>query len=181
MNTKEDKLNNVEDANIISILLDLDCVSGNANLVNFENDGEVDHTVFIKVKLDEGAYVVSSLPRNSSQIFITVTDGDPNTIAFLISEIDRANKTRHFKMNDVVRFSNEYMSENGRVGVILLPVSVSNLVSEIAHIRSLSGAPYEVFLCVFLSEEEYIHKKNFGFNSLMDKFTEENKDLISIG
>jgi hypothetical protein len=151
-----------------------------ARLLNFESETGTEYTAYVKLNVSEDIYIVFNLPTNSNKLFMTVTDGDPESIAYLISELESADKSRAFKLRDTVRFNNDYLIKNDKVGVLLLPASVSNVLSKLSNFGSLSGKVFELSLCVFISAEEDSFQKNFGNDGLMDKFSRENKDLIAI-
>lgn len=167
-------------ANIISKILDLEISGDKATMLNFESAGNIDNTAYIRLDLEEDIFIVCTLPVGSGKIFVTVTDGDPEIISFLLSEIARNDLTINYRMRDIVRFSNEYLELNGKIGVIILPVLVSNVLCNIGQIEYLNGCFYEMYLCTFISVEDYEYYKSFGVDALLDKFKLENKDLISI-
>ena len=169
-----------EHASIISKVLDLELADDKASMLNFESGENVDFTTYVKLNVTEDIFIVLTLPTDSNKVFFTVTDGNPEIIAFLLSEIERTDLTKGFGMRDTIRFNHEYLIENDKVGVMLLPISVSNVLSEITEIKTLSGKPYELYLCTFISADDYACNKNLGSDALMDKFSRENKDLISI-
>ena len=173
-------VNEKEHAHIIAQVLELELTQDKANMLNFESGELVDHTAYIKLDFEEDIFIVFTLPCGSNKIFITVTDGEPEIISFLLSEIERADVTKTFRFRDTIRFNHEYLIKHDKVGVILLPITVSNILSKIAELKALDEQAYESYLCTFISADEYACNMNFGSDALMDKFARENKDLIAI-
>jgi hypothetical protein len=169
-----------EHAHIINNVLELELATDKAKLLNFDSGTGTEYTAYVKLNVSEEIYIVFNLPTNSNKLFMTVTDGDPESIAYLISELENADKSKGFKVRDTVRFNNDYLIKNDKVGVLLLPAAVSNILSDLGNFNSLSDEAYELLLCVFISAEDYSFQKNFGNDGLMDKFARENRDLIAI-
>lgn len=170
-----------EHANVIAQVLDLEITCDSAQMLNFESGEGTDHTAYVKLDGDYDIFVVFNLPGATNKIFFTVTDGDPEVVSYLVSEIEQADILHNFRVRDTVRFNHEYLVQNAKVGVLLLPIAVSNVLSGLKDIHNLEGDKYELYLCTFISAEDYAFQRNFGFDELMDKFSRENRDLIAIG
>jgi len=133
-----------------------------------------------KVKPDDDINVIFNLPIESSTCFITVSDGDPTLIRGLLSNLEQCEiNGDRIKKNDVLRYESQELKDNGVCALVLLPISVSGVLSELDETLEIAGRLYTFHLVVFVSEQEYTLWKHSGMKALASHFDEIDKDLIS--
>jgi hypothetical protein len=71
-------------------------------------------------------------------------------------------------------------TEDGRVAMLLLEPSASNLLREVPDEVVADEHRYECHMIVFLNDSEYRTKTEAGLPALLGQFQTEKKDLISL-
>ncbi len=67
----------------------------------------------------------------------------------------------------------------GVFGVLFVPTVVAGILSDLEMKLNKDGKSYYFLLFVFLSEEECNFIKEFGYEALLDKLEESNRDLMT--
>lgn len=165
---------------ILHTLMESPLFSDEANLMRFEDDSGILRAAYISSE-EEGVNLFCNLPTKSEKIFLTVSDGEPEKIARYMSHLEEVDATRNqLSARDVVIFSDTYLSENQKVGILLLPARVSSALNHVPDEISFEGKSYLTFLVVFIRDTEYEIWKEKGCDFLLDLFDRENRDLIGI-
>ena len=168
-------------AKVLHNLMDDKIFEDEATILNFRDTEKNLKGAYIKSTDDYSVSLCCNLPLLNNKLFLTVSDGSPDAVTGLMSQLEEITaKNTDIGMHHVVRFNDEYFLENGVVGVLLLPISVSPALKHVSSEISYKGDKIELFLVVFLSKEEYLFWKAKGNNELMSKFEKDDKNLISI-
>lgn len=168
-------------AKVLHNLMDDKIFEDEATLLSFRDSAKVLKGAYIKSTDDQSVSLCCNLPLLNNKLFLTVSDGCPNAVTGLMSQLEEITANNaEIDMYHAVRFNDEYFLEKGVVGVLLLPISVSPALKHVSPEIHYKGDKIELFLVVFLSEEEYLFWKAKGNNQLMDKFEKDDKDLVSM-
>lgn len=130
---------------------------------------------------DDEINFVFNLPSSGGHIFLTVTDGEEAEIKKIVATLeDYELSGTKLAVGNYVAIPSEYLERNGRVGIVLLKMETIGVLRDFPEFLKLGEVQYHFVLVVFISHEEYEFKKKFGHDALMDRFSKEDKDLISI-
>lgn len=168
-------------AKILDIVMDIKAFEKKAKLLNFEDSNRILKTAYVKAKNEENLHVVFNLPTLSNKIFITISDGDPEQVAAIMSHLEDIDASKsELDYSHVVRFNEEYFIKHGKIGVILLPIAVSPPLKFLSNTSLHDLYSSTLYLVVFITSDEYEYWKNEGHNRLMEKFERDEKDLICL-
>lgn len=118
---------------ILHALMESKLFSDEAELMRFEDDAGLLRAAYIGSE-EIGVNLVFNLPTISSKLFLTVSDGDPEKIARYMSHLEEVDASRNeLNVRDVVIFSDDYLKENDKVGVLLLPIRVSPALNHVPN------------------------------------------------
>jgi hypothetical protein len=129
---------------------------------------------------ERGIYGIFTLPASSdNHIFITITDGDPDEIADILSKVADYSREHNIEFGHTFQLENESaMLQAGRVAVTLLRVDAAKPLSDVPDTLNINELQYQAHLVVFLDQSEYKIKLDKGLGALLDKMESHNKDLI---
>ena len=129
-----------------------------------------------RVHFDGNINVIFTLQSCSNNIFLTVSDGDPEKVSHLLAQLERYDSEGNLCFGEKYRNRNEYLSTKKRYGLVLIRPKKLPFLNYLPD-----GMDGDVcfFLVVFLSEMEYRIKLEKGLDALIDLFEENDKDLIS--
>ena len=168
-------------ANILHVLMENPLFEDNSHLLSFSENGEKLMCAYIRGEEDKSICAVFNLPTVTDKLFLTVSDGDPEKIARVMAHLEETDVTNCLHKTDICRFDYSYLQDHNKIGVMLLSIKVSPVFDDLKDEMVFSGKKIKPFLVVFISQEEYDYWKKFGLNALMDYFSENDKDLVSIG
>ena len=167
-------------AGIVAAVLSNELFEDEANLIRFEGENSIQKCAYAGSQEDNTVNAVFTLPSHSHKVFLTVSDGDPREIARTLAHLDEVDSRNCIHTGDVVRFSTEYMENYQKIGVVLLHIDVSPALCGLAEELAFEEKVYTPMLVLFLSMEEYLVWKDYGFGALMKQFEEKGRDLVSI-
>lgn len=174
MSSKQDILN----AKVVDQILSVEFVQPECEIFRL-NDFNGDYYRQMVAEVAEDINVVSSLPTiGNHNIFILATDGPTAFIRKVIANIEQSDNGS-FKFGSVMLLDSPELKDRGYVGVIFLPVATSNVLRDLPNKFVCDNVEYSFKLVVFITSNEYRTWKQMGHDSLMDLFTESNKDLIA--
>ena len=147
----------------------------------FSNDGHSYVQGVADILPDPDLKVYFSIPRNTRNIFITVSDGVGSVVRKVIGNIEQldVNDVSYFNRRQIVRFENENLNKQGIYGIVLLPLSVSGILDSIHEKFDFDNEEYCFHLVTMLSKAEMEVWEKDGFDSLMDLFDHTDKDLLT--
>ena len=146
--------------------------------VNFVEDDLSIECAYIQAKDDTSVYLVLCLPKFSDRIFFSISDGLPDNIARYVAHVAEVDSKKNIDITHVIQFSDEYMEENGVVGVLLSSHKLSKVFQAIDHEFVKHNMILKPIFLIFISHVEYRVWKESGNNSLMDYFSKTKKDVI---
>jgi hypothetical protein len=165
---------------IVNTVINNDLFCDDCNLYYFEKaDGTKRHQAVSTLRDDVNLHVIFSIPTNTHNIYITVSDGDANLIRQLFATLEDIEGHEQIGIGCVQLFDDTRLIENDVRGIILLPIITSNILNFLPNQFEINGVNYNFILVVFLSTKEYQQWEIKGHDALIDYFIENEKDLIA--
>lgn len=127
----------------------------------------------------EGLTLVCALPTKLNRVFISITDGNPKEIGKILGGIQSYHENRAaLSFGDTVPiYTNQYALDNGWFAGLLMEPSI--LFEGFDGMFTCGEKSYDLSLVIFVSDEEHTFKVSHGFDALLDKFDEVERDLIT--
>jgi hypothetical protein len=171
----------VLDAKILDAVFSLEGVGASCSLHRLEaDDGQTYRQAVIDLAEDLRGSLTLTLPdAKSRSIFLMASEAPPDLIRRLLAYLEQVNESRHLVVGNLVPLDAPELRERFVGGVLLLPVSTSNLLASLPAVLSLEGADYSCLLVVFLTFAEIEVWQKSGHDALMDLFELEEKDLFA--
>ena len=165
---------------ILNAVIGNDLFNDDRNLYYFERkDGVKRYQAVITLQSDVNLHVIFSIPTNTNNIYITVSDGDTHLIRQLFATLEDSEEHEQVGIGCVQLFNDIRLITNDVKGVILLPINTSNILNFLPDQIEINEVNYHFLLVVFLSTNEYVEWQTKGHDALMDYFIENEKDLVS--
>jgi len=170
-------------AKIANFFLELPTLDDECELFAIEDDRNVYRQGMVKVNTENEINVSFSFPHlsDSENVYVIASEGEPSLVRRLIANIQQLDNDSDVKLGNIQIFNSADLESIGIVGVILLPIEVSNLLCDLPDRFEYDCKDYKFLLVVPLSTKEHEVWKSDGHDALMDFFEETNKDLISFG
>lgn len=120
-----------------------------------------------------------SLPKNSNQSFICVTDADDSEIGKVVASLQSYHETKSSLSfgHTVPLITNEYVTNHHWYAALLL--SVDTLFDGFENSIEQEGLNYDVQLVCFITNDEHTKKVNEGLDALLDEFEACDRDIVS--
>jgi len=151
-------------------------------MLSFEgSSGKWRHQAVALARDDANIACVFSLPTESRNIYVTVSDGDRTVIRRVLATLEDTEAESSVVLGNVLLLDAPELRERDIVGVILLPPNLSGVLRHLPLDITVGSAPYRFLLVVFLSKREHEVWKAEGHDALMDLFDSTDKDLITFG
>lgn len=167
-------------ASVVNQILDTDLVNEECELFYFErSDGLKRHQAVTTLKEHPAIAVISSLPTDTTNIFITVLDGDTTLVRQILATIEDINSESVLKFGNVQLFDSPELQIRDIRGAIFLSTETSNILNFLPQQLKINGIDYQFLLVTFITFQEYMIWQERGHDGLMDYFIEVDKDLIS--
>ncbi len=165
---------------ILNAMIGNDLFNDDCNLYYFEReDGVKRYQAVSTLHGDVSLQVIFAIPTNTNNIYITVSDGDTHLIRQLFATLEDIEGHEQIGMGCVQLFDDTRLIENDVRGIILLPITTSNILNFLPDQIEINEVNYHFLLVVFLSTNEYVEWQTKGHDALMDYFIENEKDLVS--
>ncbi|MES2318408.1 MAG: hypothetical protein V4631_13045 [Pseudomonadota bacterium] len=143
--------------------------------------GRKQHSVMFDCKFDETAKLFLSLPTITKNIYVTITDGDPKLVRYVIGAIEDHEIEECAHIGDVILLDAPALRKFSICGVMLLAASLFHALDHVPNHLIFDGEEYKFVSVCFLTDFEHGLWKQEGHDALMDYFTKTEKDLISFG
>lgn len=170
-------------AEIVYRVLDNEHINDECEFYEASFDNDENNYIHAKANIipDDDLKVYFSIPHDTQNIFITVSDGASNTIRKIIGNIEQIDISdlSYFTRQRVVRFDNAELNKEGVFGIALLPLSVSGILDTIEECFDFNEINYCFRLVTMLSESEIKVWEREGFDALMAFFDSGEKDLLT--
>ena len=124
---------------------------------------------------------VFSLPTDTRNVYVTVSNGDTTVIRRVLSALEEIEVQSTVKLGNVALLDSPELRARKIVGVLLLPPHASNALNHLPLQITIRDVVYRFMLVVFLTEREHDLWKTAGHNALMDFFSSSDKDLVAFG
>lgn len=132
-------------------------------------------------ELAEPIFAIFTLGRHSNQIFLTITNGDPDQLINVFAAVEAYDSFEQpLGFGQTMRIENKYLAENRRPALLFLRPDVHPFLENFPDCADVGERHLRFSFVVFLSEDEYAHKLSLGLDALLDKFIAEDKDLFAI-
>ncbi|MBF4454756.1 hypothetical protein IRT38_04995 [Acinetobacter sp. SK-43] len=165
---------------IVNMVISNDIFNDDCNIYYFEKeDGTKRHQAVSTLRDDVNLHVIFSIPTNTHNIYITVSDGDASLIRQLFATLEDIEGHERIGIGCVQLFDDTRLIENDVRGIILLPIITSNILNFLPTQLEINEVNYNFILVVFLSTKEYQQWKTKGHDALIDYFIENKKDLVA--
>jgi hypothetical protein len=132
-------------------------------------------------KVDSNIACVFSLPTITKNIYITLSDGDTAVVRRVLAMLEEVEIEDSVALGNVLLLDSVELQTHNIVGVILLPINVSNALNCLPAVIPIEKVEYTVLLVVFLTQAEHHLWVTQGHDALMDLFSGEGKDLVAFG
>jgi len=169
-------------AEVVYRVLDNEHIKDNCEFIDTEFHD--DDNIYIQAKAgitpDNDLFVYFSIPQNTSNIFITISDGDSDLVQKIIGNVEQKDvkSPSYFTKKKVVRYESQELNRLGVFGIVLLPLSVSGILDNMQEAFSFDNKEYRFHLVSMLSKEEIELWEKDGFDNLMEFFDSTDKDLL---
>ena len=132
--------------------------------------------------VDEAVFVVFTLPRYGSTVFLGLTRGKEREVARLLANLEDLERERSRALGVGETIGLDIGGVLGKAfpppAVILLPVATSSLLSRLPPKADLAGREVRFALAVPLSEQELRCLNAEGLDALLDLFQQTEKSLF---
>lgn len=170
-------------AEVVCRVLDNEHIKDSCEFIDteFNNDDNIYVQAKAGITPDNDLFVYFSIPKNTSNIFITVSDGDSDLVQKIIGNVEQKDvkNPSYFTKRNVVRYENQELNKHGVFGIVLLPLSVSGILDSMEEVFEFANKEYSFHLVTMLSKTEIELWEKDGFESLMEFFDSSEKDLLS--
>lgn len=144
---------------------------GDSNGLNFAG--------IVNAESDPSLNAVFSLPKRSGHLFLTLSDGDADSLARVMAHLDECDVSGEIHQSHVVRFNHEYLDNHGYIGVYLCAPVVSPLFKELQEPLVFETNTAHPTLVIFITKSEYEVWRKHGSHGLLDHFDATDRDLVS--
>jgi len=170
-------------AEVVYRVLDNEHIKDNCEFIDTEFHD--DDNIYIQAKAgiipDNDLFIYFSIPQNTPNIFITISDGDSDLVQKIIGNVEQKDvkNPSYFTKKKVVRYENQELNRRGVFGIVLLPLSVSGILDSMEETFEFANKEYSFQLVTMLSKTEIELWEKDGFENLMEFFDSTDKDLLS--
>lgn len=115
---------------IVNTVISNDIFNDDCNIYYFEKeDGTKRHQAVSTLRDDVNLHIIFSIPTDTHHIYITVSDGDTHLIRQLFAALEDIEGHEQIGMGCVQLFDDTRLIENDVRGIILLPITTSNILN----------------------------------------------------
>lgn len=131
------------------------------------------------IDFDDDSETSICYTMNSGNVYLTVSDGDPQEVSLLMAYIKSLGS--EFSFGNVVEISDsEYLQKYDRCGAVFLVPETLPILEQVPNEAIISGIRTKFLLIVFLNRSEMEIMKDAGFDSLLDYFIKKKRDVIRL-
>jgi hypothetical protein len=144
-------------------------------------DGRKRRQALTACTFDPAAKLIFSLPCETSNVYVCITDGEPAILRQLIATLedyDAQGECNHF--GTVHLFADPVLNSNGVCGVLLLQGSIYNALEHVPDEAIIDGRTVQFLGVVLLSKAEYKLWSEAGLDALLEYFEKAGKDLVRL-
>ena len=155
-------------------------VKGDLQLNHVEFDsGSKYHTAYGEIGSPEDPIsIIFSMPNDSDDVYMMVSDGDPSKLYAQLASIQQYNEEEaHICIDHTVPTNNEYIRNAGWAAFVMLYPSTT--FEDFKYTNIILDRKLRFCQVVPITEEERQFKMSKGIEALLNKFTEENRDVIT--
>lgn len=146
-----------------------------------EFQGRFSALVGVLENVDDSAFLVATLPRYTSTVFLALTRSREIEVARLLAnleDLERENE-KVLQLGEVVGHPADPVdSEFPPFATILMPVATSTLLRSIPQVATLNGQEVRFVLALPLSQRELECRNKRGHDAMIDMFQQEGKSLF---
>ncbi len=166
-------------ASIVQEVLASPLIRDECEIFYFEREDNVKRYQAVAVtEVDPTISVVFSLPVDTTNVFITASDGDSSIIRKILANLEDINSELEVLLGNVQLFKAAELEQSNISGVILLPIETSHLLDYLPENFPINSVSYKFLLVVFISYQEHKIWLEKGHDALLDYFSEMRKDLV---
>ena len=167
---------------ILAALAHEDYFEDNCTSYSLEGaDGRNRNSLTCHCKFDPSANLYASVPTVTSNIYVTISDGDPDLILQVLASIeDRESKTC-VHWGDVIAFNDPSLRQHGIHAVMLLQGTLFTALAHLPETLVVDSKTYGFVSVIFLTQSDYDMWKTDGHDALMAHFQRIEKDVTSFG
>lgn len=145
------------------------------------DDGGRRYQAVFKARFDDMVNLVVTLPTATTNIYLTVTEGDPALVRRVLAAIEDQEREVAVNLGNVLLLSDRQLDERAICGVLFLFPHTFNCLDVLPGGLHVDGVDYRFLSVVFLTIDEHRIWKEQGHDVLMDHWTETEHDLIRFG
>jgi len=151
-------------------------------LFHVETDNARKHySAMSQCKFDENAHVIVSIPTIGTNIYVTISEGDPGLVRRVMSTLEDIEMESSVHLGNVALLADPDLTVRGIYGVILLSSDIFNALEYVPNTLTVDKVKYTFLSFVFLTAVEHEIWKKSGHDALMKHFFENKKDVIQFG
>jgi hypothetical protein len=167
---------------VISRVLGVEHAGDEAELFHYVLDEDKAlHQGVARIVPDDDLRIIFTIPAETTSIFITVTDGDVSLVRRALANLEEMERDgTAFGVGEVVRFEGNDLEQHGIAAIVLMPLSVSGILSGLEETFEHDEHRYCFYLVMFLSFAEFGIWKAHGQEKLMSHLDDVDKDILTL-
>ncbi|MBB3223251.1 hypothetical protein [Pseudoduganella umbonata] len=144
-------------------------------------DGRRRHSLAARCGFDESASLFATVPTVTSNIYLTISDGDGGTARRVLATLEDIEAGGSVEPGNVVLFDDPALDAVGYCGVLVALPGIFNALGHVPWTMTVQDVEYRLLAVLFLSHEEHLVWRERGHDALMEHFQATNRDLIHFG
>lgn len=146
-------------------------------------DGQFNAVIGDLQNVDQASFLVATLPRYTSTVFMALTKGRELEVAKLLAhleDLEREN-AKPLRFGAVIRHPGDpAVTEFPPPATILMPVTISGVLSSIPQVTTLGGQEIRFVMVLSLSQKELDCRNTQGHDAMIDMFEQNGKSLFFV-
>jgi hypothetical protein len=143
--------------------------------------GQYNAVIGALANVDEAAFLVATLPRYTSTVFVALTRSGEVEVAKLLANLEDLERENGMLLylGDVIGHSDEPAATAfPPCATILMPIATSALLRSIPQTTTLTGQEVRFVMVLPLSQKELECRNTQGHDAMIDMFQREGKSLF---
>jgi len=170
---------------VLSHLFEMAPIAETANTLDFRFSNEFEGTFYAAYSAlaSQTGYkhcnLVTTLATYSDVVFFAVTGSSEAEVARALGSLeDYDRETLSLSVGQVVRIPDGRFSSQGLHAVVLLRPRVMSGFEEFGDCYTINSRHLRFVFALFITEEEYLFRKDHGHDALMDRFIDEQRTIV---
>jgi hypothetical protein len=127
-------------------------------------------------------WLMLNLPNATSHAFVTVTDADASRMGRLLANMEKYDRyvTPICEYAYIALADDEFLTQNGRVGAMMVPVEYSSSLHRLGDVFNFHGQRIHFLMPIFLSPSENDLRLSRGVDALLASWNKVGRDLVTL-